>query len=127
MLTACSWSSTKWAHLDRGRHVVVRASTGHFGNEQALALDDATLVGAMLAELTEAMALTGEPVEVRISRWPRSFPQYAPGHTSRVDAIAAALAREAPRVTLTGAAYRGIGIPAVVHAARETAGRLALT
>ena len=123
-LTACSWSSTKWAHLDRGEHAIVRASTGHYGNEAALALDDDALVAAMLAELGETMRLTGEPVEVRVSRWPRAFPQYTPGHVARVDAIEAALEREAPGVRLTGAAYRGIGIPALVRAARETVDRI---
>ena len=123
-LTACSWSSTKWAHLDRGEHAIVRASTGHYGNEAALALDDDALVAAMLAELGETMRLTGEPVEVRVSRWPRAFPQYTPGHVARVDAIEAALEREAPGVRLTGAVYRGIGIPALVRAARETVDRI---
>jgi oxygen-dependent protoporphyrinogen oxidase len=125
VLTACSWSSTKWAHLDRGAHAIVRASTGHYGNEAALGLDDDALVAAMLAELREAMALRDEPVEVRISRWPRSFPQYTPGHAGRVDALVETLHREAPGVVLTGAAYRGIGIPALVRAAREAVGGFA--
>ena len=123
-LTACSWTSSKWAHLDRGTHAIVRASAGHYGNEAALALDDDALVAAMLGELTDIMNITTEPVEVRVSRWPASFPQYAPGHVARVDGIEAMLAEEAPGVRVTGAAYRGIGIPALVRAARETAGRV---
>lgn len=120
-LTACSWSSTKWAHLDRGAHAILRASAGHYGNEAALALDDDALVAAMLRELEEIMGISREPVEIRISRWSASFPQYAPGHVARVAAIDDALAGEAPGVRVTGAAYRGIGIPALVRAARETA------
>lgn len=123
-LTACSWSSRKWAHLDRGAHAIVRASTGHFGNERALGLDDDALVAAMLDELREAMRLRGEPVEVRVSRWPAAFPQYTPGHAARVDELEVALADEAPGVRLAGAAYRGIGIPALVRSARETVGRI---
>lgn len=121
MLTACSWSSTKWAHLNRGAHAIVRASTGHYGNETALALDDDALVAAMLDELNEIMGISREPVEIRISRWPASFPQYTPGHVARVDALERALADEAPGLRVTGAAYRGIGIPALVRAARSTA------
>lgn len=120
-LTACSWSSTKWAHLDRGANAILRASTGHYGNETALALDDDALVAAMLGELNEIMGISREPVEIRISRWPASFPQYAPGHVARVDALERALADEAPGLRVTGAAYRGIGIPALVRAARGTA------
>jgi oxygen-dependent protoporphyrinogen oxidase len=123
LLTACSWSSTKWAHLGAGSHVVVRASAGHFGNEHALALDDDVLVQAMLDELGETMAVRGEPAEVRISRWPRAFPQYTPGHNDRVAALEASLVSEARGVFVTGAAYRGIGIPACVGAANDTARR----
>jgi oxygen-dependent protoporphyrinogen oxidase len=124
LLTACSWTSTKWEHLRHGQHVIVRASAGHFGNEHALALDDDVLVQAMLDELAETMAVRDEPVEVRISRWPKAFPQYTPGHTDRVDAIETSLAAEAPGVVLTGAAYRGIGIPACIGQANTAAQRI---
>jgi oxygen-dependent protoporphyrinogen oxidase len=125
LLTACSWSSTKWAHLDGGQHVVVRASAGHFGNEHALALDDDVLVRAMLDELAMTMDVRDEPLETRVSRWPRAFPQYTPGHASRIDELEAALAIEAPRVALAGAGYHGIGIPACVQDANRAA-KLAL-
>ncbi len=120
-LTACSWSSTKWPHLDKGEHAIVRASAGHYGNESALALGDHALVQVMLDEMRSIMHLRDEPVEVRVSRWPASFPQYTPGHIERVDELTATLRDEAPAVVVTGAAYRGIGIPALVRAARETA------
>jgi oxygen-dependent protoporphyrinogen oxidase len=44
LLTACSWTSTKWEHLSGGPSNIVRASAGHFGNEHALSLDDDVLV-----------------------------------------------------------------------------------
>jgi oxygen-dependent protoporphyrinogen oxidase len=124
LLTACSWASTKWAHLDRGDHIILRASAGHYGNEHALALDDDILVRAMLDELAMTMGVRDEPVDVRISRWPRAFPQYTPGHAARVDALDASLASEAPGIALVGAAYRGIGIPACIGAANAVAGRI---
>lgn len=124
LLTACSWASMKWAHLDQGDHLIVRASAGHFGNQSALALDDETLVKRMLEELHESTGTNGQPAEVRISRWPQSFPQYTPGHAERVDALETSLRREAPGVAVTGAAYRGIGIPACVGAATRVAAQL---
>jgi oxygen-dependent protoporphyrinogen oxidase len=125
LLTACSWASTKWAHLDRGKHIVLRASAGHFGNEYALTLDDDALVRAMFDELALMMGLQAEPVEVRVSRWPRSFPQYTPGHDERVDEIERHLAREAPGVALAGAPYRGIGLPACITQAHAAAAAVA--
>lgn len=121
LLTACSWSSTKWAHLSLDDRVVMRASAGHYGNERALELDDDALVAAMLDEIGESTGVDGEPIEVRVTRWPRSFPQYTPGHLDRVGEIDAALATEAPGVALVGAAYRGIGIPACVGNATRVA------
>ncbi len=120
-MTACSWSSSKWSHLDDGPYALIRASTGRYRDERALELDDDSLVALLLDELRDAMSLRGEPVDVRVSRWPASFPQYTPGHAQRIDALVATLRDEAPGAVLTGAAYRGIGIPALIRAARDAA------
>jgi oxygen-dependent protoporphyrinogen oxidase len=124
VLTACSWASTKWTRLDEGEHVIVRASAGHFGNQLALELDDATLVDAMLREIQESIDTDVTPEDVRVSRWPRAFPQYTPGHAHRVDSLEELLQKEVPGVTVTGAAYHGIGIPACIGAATRVATQL---
>lgn len=125
-ITACSWSSSKWAHLASDRQAILRVSTGHIDNQQPLSLDDDTLVSSALHDLHEMMGTFGEPEQLRISRWPRSFPQYRPGHRARVSAIHDALLAHAPRVVVAGAAYGGIGIPATIHQARESAERVRL-
>lgn len=125
-ITACSWSSSKWAHLASDRHAILRVSTGHIDNQNALSLDDDALVSSALVDLHEIMGKFGEPAEVRISRWPRSFPQYRPGHRAHTSAIHDALTEHAPRVVVAGAAYGGIGIPATIHQARESAERVRL-
>lgn len=56
-----------------------------------------------------------------MSRWPAAFPQYTPGHLAHRTALDATLAEEAPGVHITGAAYHGMRIPALVRAARSTA------
>lgn len=62
LAAACSWSSTKWAHLDRARaRRSSSTSAGHYGNEGTLALDDDALVATMLDELHEIMALAASP------------------------------------------------------------------
>ena len=123
-ITACSWSSSKWAHLASERHAILRVSTGHIDDQHSLTLDDNELVSSALIDLREMMGAFGEPEELRISRWPRSFPQYRPGHRARVSAIHDALAAHAPRVVVAGAAYGGIGIPATIHQARQSAERI---
>lgn len=123
-ITACSWTSAKWDHLGDDSTAWLRASVGRDGDDRALALGDHTLVDAVLADLAETMALRGTPSEVRVSRWPGSFPQYRPGHLERVDAIEADLLAAAPTVVVTGAALRGLGVPACIRQARAAAARL---
>jgi oxygen-dependent protoporphyrinogen oxidase len=69
------------------------------------------------------MGVTEAPVEVRITRWPDSFPQYLPGHLDRLATLESALAAAAPGVYVAGAGYRGIGIPACVGQGRDVAAR----
>ncbi|MEM9566272.1 MAG: protoporphyrinogen oxidase [Actinomycetota bacterium] len=120
LMTACTWLSTKWAHYHRDESVLVRLSTGRFGDERHHDLDDGELVAALLGELSEAVPVTAEPIAVRIGRWDNAFPQYTPGHHDRV-ARARAAARELDRrFHLVGASYDGIGVPACIATARST-------
>jgi oxygen-dependent protoporphyrinogen oxidase len=117
-VTACSWASSKWAHLGRSGQVLLRASLGRDGDERALDLDDDALVAATLDDLRRHLGLRADPSAVRVTRWPRSFPQYEPGHLDRVAAIEAGLPAG---VVVAGASYRGIGIASCVRQGREAA------
>jgi oxygen-dependent protoporphyrinogen oxidase len=123
-ITACSWTTSKWPHLGDGSTVWLRASVGRDGDDTTLALGDDVLARAVLADLADTMALRGEPSEVRITRWPASFPQYRPGHLDRVAAIEADLEAMTPRVAVTGAALRGLGVPACIRQGRAAAGSI---
>lgn len=115
-VTACSWASSKWAHLAAADGtVLLRSSVGRHGDDRALDLDDGKLVERVVDDLGRTMALRGAPSEARVSRWPGSFPQYAPGHLDRVDAIEADLAAHAPGIVVAGAALRGVGVPACIR------------
>lgn len=125
LLTACSWVTSKWPHLAVDPAIaVLRASVGHSGDRRAETLDDDALVAGVLDDLGTTMGLRAAPTEVRISRWPRSFPQPRPGHLERVAAAEAALAAVSPRLALAGAWARGVGVPACIRGAREAASRV---
>jgi oxygen-dependent protoporphyrinogen oxidase len=127
LLTAASWSSAKWTHLapEHGDGtVLVRASAGRVGDDRAFAFSDEGLADHLLADLRRTMGSLGEPVSVRVSRFPSSFPQYAPGHLERVSAAEEALAEDAPGVALAGSALRGVGIPACIASGVAAADRL---
>ena len=121
LITACTWASSKWAHLAVPGQVLLRASAGRYGDERIADLDDDALVAAVRADLGTTMDLDAEPSEVRVVRWTRSFPQYAPGHLQRMAAVDEQLAAEAPGVVLAGAAQKGVGIPACIRQGREAA------
>ena len=127
LLTACSFASTKWAHLGDAdpSTVVLRASAGRTGDDRAIGLDDDALLAGLLADLDDLLGLDGDPVEVRISRWRHGFPQYAPGHLGRIAAVEADLAANLPRVRVAGASLHGIGIPACIRSGRAAAASLA--
>ncbi|HEX6424035.1 MAG TPA: protoporphyrinogen oxidase [Acidimicrobiales bacterium] len=124
LLTACSWATTKWPHLDVDPSVaLLRASAGHDGDDRGRTWPDDELVTGMLADLRTTMGLRAEPADVRVTRWPRSFPQPRPGHLARVAAAERALAAASPRLAITGAWARGVGVPACIREARGAATR----
>ncbi|MEX2658763.1 MAG: protoporphyrinogen oxidase [Acidimicrobiales bacterium] len=121
LTTACSWSSSKWRHLSSPERALMRVSVGRAGDGRGEAMDDDELVARLRVELGEAMGITAAPSEVRVTRWPDAFPQYAPGHLDRIDAVERALARRLPGLALAGAALRGVGIPACIGSGRTAA------
>jgi oxygen-dependent protoporphyrinogen oxidase len=124
MTTACSWVTSKWPHLATDPDVVLlRASVGRAGDDRAVTLDDEALVAGILDDLGATMGLRAAPTEVRVSRWPRSFPQPRPGHLARVAAAEAALA-DVPGLALAGAWVAGVGVPACIRGGRAAARRV---
>ena len=127
LVTAVSYATSKWAQLRNTARddVILRASAGRSGDDRHLDLDDAALTERILSDLDRVIGVTGAPTEVRVGRWPRSFPQYAPGHLDRIDALEAALADTPLR--LAGMALRGVGIPACIRSAELAAASLGAT
>ena len=124
LLTACTWSTSKWPALGASGLVLLRASSGRDGDSRAMELDDDEVVRRLHDELAEALGLREVPVASLVSRWPNGFPQYDVGHQARVEAIETALAGDAPGVLVAGAAYRGLGISACIEQARAAATRV---
>jgi oxygen-dependent protoporphyrinogen oxidase len=133
LLTAVSYGTAKWAQW---RHparddVILRASAGRMGDDRHLDLDDTDLVATALADLDRVIGLAAAPTEVRVGRWERSFPQYAPGHLGRVaaleDDLAATSARYGAGLVLAGAALRGVGVPACIRSGELAAAALGAT
>ncbi len=117
LVTAVSFGSQKWAHWASEEHVLLRISLGRDGLPVDH-LDDARLVAAALEETSRHLGVELVPTDVRVSRWPRAFPQYRPHHARLVTDAEAALP---PTVALAGASYHGIGIPACIRSGEAAA------
>lgn len=120
-VTAASFGSNKWKHWKpHDNAMVLRISLGRDGLPMHHN-DDDTILKLTLDELERHIGVAFTPHATRITRWVESFPQYRPGHFARVEDLEATLRASAPGVVVTGASYRGIGIPACVQQARFAA------
>jgi protoporphyrinogen/coproporphyrinogen III oxidase len=106
--------------LDGEDVLLLRTSLGRHREEAALQATDEELVAASLADLQDAIGASEEPVDTHVQRWGGGLPQYAVGHLDRVAKVRQEVAR-VPGLAVCGAAYDGVGIPAVIASARRAA------
>ncbi len=121
LITACSWASSKWAHVGGADTVVLRTSAGRYGDNRAMKMSDTALIDAVTADLAKTMGLGTKPQQVRISRWEKSLPQFRPGHLELVNTIQQTLTHDAGGLQATGAWARGLGIAACINQGRQAA------
>ena len=119
-LVGCTWSGAKWSHLADDDLVLIRGMVGRRGDTRWMSMDDETMVRRVHDELVESMGLTSGPVDQSVQRWPQAMPQYLVGHAARLAALDAGLTH-LPRLYLTGASYRGVGIASCVADAERKA------
>jgi oxygen-dependent protoporphyrinogen oxidase len=125
-IKASTFSFAKWAwvrELDPDL-VVLRTSLGRHREEATLQAGDDGLVRVSLADLAAMAGVTARPVATHVQRWGGALPQYAVGHVDKVARIRAAVARQ-PGLAVCGAAYDGVGIPAVIGSARRAVSQVA--
>jgi oxygen-dependent protoporphyrinogen oxidase len=127
-IKASTFSSRKWGWVDEGADdlFVLRTSIGRYGEEEHLGWDDADLAAVSLRDLHDAVGLTAKPVATEVTRWIGGLPQYPVGHVARVARIRDAVAG-LPGLRVCGAAYDGVGIPAVIADARRAADEILAT
>jgi len=109
-VVACTWTSNKFAERAPRDAVLARCFIGRAGTDQVVQMGDNVLLDLAMEELRRIAGVTESPVLHHIARWPAGMPQYTLGHRQRLERIAGKLA-EHPGLHLTGASYRGVGIP----------------
>jgi len=120
LITGCTYLARKWPELARPEDELIRLSVGRHGDVRPDSLDDDELTAAAVTELSTVLDVTAPPRQSLVTRWDVAFPQYTVGHLSRTSTIEQAVAA-LPGIAVAGAAYRGVGIPAVVGSGRNAA------
>lgn len=113
-LIAATWTSLKWPYRAPADQLLARCYVGGVGREDILQLDDAALTARVRAELAAICGISAEPIYTEVNRWWKAMPQYTLGHLDRLTQLEAAVSRY-PGLVLTGAGYRGVGIPDCVR------------
>ncbi len=122
-LIAATWTSQKWPHRAPADQVLIRCYVGGVGREAMVELDDAEMTARVRAELSAICGISASPTYVEVNRWWKAMPQYTLGHLDRLAQLDAALSRYGGLV-LTGAGYRGVGIPDCIRDGAAAAERV---
>lgn len=123
LTTAVTYLDRKWPHLAHTDMTLVRASVGRIDDDRLSSLTDDEVVEIVELELAELFDTVPVPLDVTVTRWMSSLPQYRVNHLLRVGGIESAVSR-LDGVEIAGAAYRGVGVPACIASGRDAAQRL---
>ena len=121
-ILSASFSSVKYPGRAPDGTALIRVFIGGACQSELLAESDEGLARIAREELGQLLGVSGTPLLTSVARWPASMPQYHLGHLDRVARIEARIA-ELPGLALAGNAYRGVGIPQVIHSGEVAAER----
>lgn len=125
LMTACTWTSSKWLHTAPKDKILLRAYIGRAGAEVSAAMDDPEMITRIRREIQDIMDITAEPELAVVSRMPRSMPQYRVGHQERMGQLRGEMEQYYPGVMICGSGYDGVGIPDCIQHGKTAAERLA--
>jgi protoporphyrinogen/coproporphyrinogen III oxidase len=123
-ILAVSFTSRKFADRAPAGCVQLRTFVGGAMQPELLEQSDDEIVRMVRDEFAEILGVRGEPRFAVVARWRRAMPQYHVGHLDRVLRIER-LASAIPGFALAGNAYRGVGLPDVIHSGEQAAERVA--
>ncbi|MGG1517813.1 protoporphyrinogen oxidase [Paenibacillus oryzisoli] len=124
LLTACTWTSSKWRHTAPPGKVLIRAYVGHWGDQSHQYLTDRELVQRVQKDLFAILGERAVSQFTEVTRHPSAMSQYLVGHTARLKDLEEELRVRYPHLIVAGRSYRGVGIPDCIAQGAESAERL---
>ena len=119
-LMAGSWVTSKWPGRAPDGQVLLRGFLGGVRDPGVDERSDQELIDRTHGTFAGLLGIGRRPHLARVYRWERANPQHNVGHLARVAAIEARL-ESCPGLFVTGAGFRGVGIPDCVADGRATA------
>lgn len=114
------FSSTLFPGRAPDGHVAFTTFVGGTRQPELAVEDDITLLATVRAELGLLLGVRGDPVIVRIQRWPRAIAQYVTGFQTFKDACADVV-RSAPGLFIGGTACDGVSLSHCITAGARLA------
>lgn len=102
------------------RSKLFRAMLGGARHPDALELDDAALLAATTATLSDLCGISAQPSHWRVTRHPNALPVFGIGHCARLARIDKILAAN-PGLHVAGLSYRESGVSGCIRDARRLA------
>ncbi len=118
-LLAIEGMSVKFPHRAPDDQFVLRAFVGGQNQPKLADLPESELISLVRQELANIFGISAKPTQVHIQRWQPANPQPAVGHLAMIAELEQQLAKELPRLYLTGAGLRGQGIPDCIRQSRS--------
>ena len=119
-LMAGSWVTSKWPGRAPEGQVLLRGFLGGARDPRVDERTDGELIDRTHAVFAGLLGIDRRPGLARVYRWARANPQHNVGHPARVADIETRLEGR-PGLFVTGAGFRGVGIPDCVADGRATA------
>lgn len=121
LITASTWTSTKWLHTAPKGKRLIRCYVGRAGEESNVELTDGEITAGVRRDMQALMGLDAEPAFVEITRLRHSMPQYPVGHTDAIARFMAQTAETLPGIVPAGQPFGGVGLPDCVGQGRKAA------
>lgn len=116
-VSACSWTSLKFANRATHDNVLIRVFLGRDGKEEINKFSDDEIVSYVTNQLYELVGINEIPKFIKINRMHNAHPQYDLNHHRRISSIESYCPSG---LYLAGSSYYGTGIPDCIRQGKES-------
>jgi protoporphyrinogen/coproporphyrinogen III oxidase len=125
-ILGCLWNSSLFSDRTPNGMVAVNAFVGGARQPELFELSDEQIIEITVNELQSAMQISGKPVYLHLTRWPKSIPQYELGYQDKMNALNE-FEEQHSGIYLTGNYRGGISVGDCIKNAHDIAKQLAVT